>query len=196
MADEQRALKQRIRKEALAARRALTDRESRSRLILANVLALPEVDAAETILIYVDCRSEVQTRTAIPELFSLGKTLVVPWCRDDEHLGLFHLRSLADLKPGRFGIPEPGLEDLADPRRHVAPSQLDLLLLPGVAFDRRGGRLGHGRGYFDRLLAETRLDAFKVGLAFECQLVPQVPIDSHDVRLDAIVTEDRVCRTG
>jgi 5-formyltetrahydrofolate cyclo-ligase len=187
-------LKQRIRKEVLAARRTLSDRESRSGLILANALALPELAAAEVILIYVDCRSEVQTRAAISELLSRGKMVVVPWCRDDKHLGLFHLRSLADLKPGRFGIPEPTPGNLADPGRDVAPSQLDLLLLPGVAFDRRGGRLGHGRGYFDRLLAETRPDAMKAGLAFECQIVPDVPSEPHDMRLDAIVTEVGVYR--
>lgn len=186
--------KQQMRRQALAARRALADRASRSQSVLANATALPEFGTARTILIYVDARSEVRTRTLIAESLADGRTIAVPWCRDGKRLGLFHLRALDELVPGRFGIlePESGLRD--HPSRTIGPASLDLALLPGVAFDRRGGRLGHGRGYFDRLLAELRPDAVRVGLAFECQLVEEVPMGPHDVRLDAIVTERTVYR--
>lgn len=187
-------LKERLRRQALAARRALDDRVSRSRSVLANATSLPEFTAAGTVLIYVDARSEVQTRGTIADSLAGGREIVVPWCRDDQHLGLFRLRSLAELVAGRFGILEPPPDLRVDSRRVVAPAALDLLLLPGLAFDRQGGRLGHGRGYFDRLLADTRQDAVKAGLAFECQLVEEVPMAPHDVRLDVVVTEKGVYR--
>lgn len=187
-------LKQQIRQRTLAARDALTDRGPRSLLVLEHALQLPEFGAAGTVLIYVSARSEVRTRETIAELLADRKSIVVPWCRDDEHLDLFHLHSLQDLVPGRFGILEPRADLRADPHRVIAPTRLDLLLLPGAAFDRRGGRIGYGRGYFDRLLAQTRPDALKAGLAFDCQLVDEVPMGPHDVRLDVVVTEVGVYR--
>jgi 5-formyltetrahydrofolate cyclo-ligase len=73
---------------------------------------------------------------------------------------------------------------------------VDLFVVPGVAFDRAGGRLGHGRGYYDRLLAQARVDAPFVAAAFDCQLVPGVPVTPRDVPVDAIATELALHRTG
>ncbi len=90
-----------------------------------------------------------------------------------------------DLVKGHFGILEPSSSaPVAD------PNGLDLILVPGIAFDREGGRLGRGRGYYDRLLAGA--SAFKVGVCFDSQIVPEVPREPHDIRMDAVVTPSGV----
>lgn len=183
--------KHQLRTEALSRRAAQADKETVSRQILERLFSLPEYQAAETVLFYVDVRGEARTRWVLPDVLSSGKCLVVPYCVGTE-LELFRLRDLSELTAGRFGIlePDPVLRDLSD--RRVAPEELDLLIVPGVAFDRRGGRLGHGFGYYDRLLARTRLRVLKIGLAFECQIVPLVPMEPHDVPLDAVITENGI----
>jgi 5-formyltetrahydrofolate cyclo-ligase len=114
----------------------------------------------------------------------------VPWCHGD-HLRLFLLRDLAELDVGRFGILEPRAVLRERPDRNIDPCELDLLVIPGVAFDRRGGRIGHGRGYFDRLLIEVRESATLIGLAFDCQVFDHVPTEPHDVPMDLVVTESK-----
>lgn len=189
---EQKSL---LRAEVLARRAAQGEKEALSRRIVQRLFSLPAYQSAQTVLFYVDVRSEVRTRWAFPEVLAADKDLVVPYCVGSE-LELFRLRGLEELRPGRFGIlePEPRLRDR--PERKVLPGELDLLIVPGVAFDRTGGRLGHGMGFYDRLLSRIRPEAAKIGLAFECQIVPAVPTEPHDVPLDTIITEVTDSRNG
>lgn len=104
-----------------------------------------------------------------------------------EHLTLHWVDGPASLVKGRFGILEPpDSAPIADVRA------LDLILVPGVAFDHGGGRLGRGRGYYDRLLAGT--PAFKVGVCFDSQIVSKVPCEPHDIRMDAVITPSGMVR--
>lgn len=177
-----------LRGEALSRRNTLLDKDALSRRVIERLVSLPEYQSAGMVLFYVDVRSEVRTRWFFPEVLQAGKRLVVPYC-DGAELKLFRLLDLSELVSGRFGIlePEPKLRD--HPDRGVVPDELDLLLVPGVAFDRTGGRLGHGFGFYDRLLKSAGPGIPKIGLAFACQIVPKVPMEPHDVALDAIVTE-------
>jgi 5-formyltetrahydrofolate cyclo-ligase len=184
--------KQRIRKEAVRRRNGLPGAEALSRRIFQRLAALPEYARARTVMLYLDIRSEVRTRWYLPTLWGEhGKGAVVPYCRAEE-LGLFRVTSLEELAPGTMRIlePRPQWRDRAE--RCVAPDELDLILVPGVAFDRRGGRLGYGRGYYDKLLRRVRPDAAKIALCFECQLFAEIPSLAHDVRMDKVVTEDAV----
>ena len=88
------------------------------------------------------------------------------------------------MAPGTLGILEPRAELLAIPGRRIDAREIDLAMVPGVAFDRRGGRLGRGRGFFDRFLPRLRADALAVGVCFECQLLPEVPMLPGDVFMD------------
>lgn len=180
-----------IRARAMESRRSLSDKERRSCSICDRFAALPAFADDGTVLVYMHIRAEVRTTTLVGRLLESDKRVVVPYCVGDD-LRLFLLSDLAELAPGALGIPEPrqNLRTIAE--KHVEPGELDLLAVPGVAFDRFGGRVGHGRGYFDRLLRHIRPDAFSAGLAFECQLFDQVPMEPHDVPLDAVVTEDAV----
>lgn len=180
-----------IRARALQRRRNLTDKDRRSVAICTRFCALPRYLDAAAVLIYMHTGDEVRTADLLAHLLQEGKRAVVPYCAGDT-LKLYHLTDLSELSPGVLGILEPKAALRSVAARHVMPEELDLLAVPGVAFDRTGGRVGHGRGYFDRLLRHLRADALSVGIAFECQLFDRVPMESHDVPLGGIVTEDAV----
>jgi 5-formyltetrahydrofolate cyclo-ligase len=182
--------RQQLRDDARRARHALVDREERSRQIIERLFALPEFEAAAVVLFYVHVRTEVQTQPAMPAADAHGKKIVVPYCCGDR-LELFHWQSPEDLAPATFGILEPRPELIADPSRRVSPSEIDLVLVPGLVFDLTGHRLGYGRGFYDRLLAELAARTTRVGLAFDCQVVPQLPPKPHDQQVNQIVTECR-----
>ena len=187
-ADELVKRKQELRIEALAARRRQENKTELSREIGRRLLALPEYAAAATVMFYVHRPVEVHTQPLLISARQTGKRVVVPYCTGGR-LALFLLESPDELAPGVLGILEPiaALRDRAG--RSVAPSELDLVVTPGVAFDRRGGRLGHGKGYYDALLTHVRPEAPLVGLAFECQLLPEVPMLPHDVYMNQVITE-------
>ncbi|MCA9172915.1 MAG: 5-formyltetrahydrofolate cyclo-ligase [Planctomycetales bacterium] len=183
--------KREIREQAHAARKAQERKDEISRDIVARFMALPEYDAAETVMFYIDVRAEVRTRHDLENALQSGKRIVVPYCVDGE-LELFHLESMEELETGMYKILEPkaALREL-DAKR-VDVKQLDLIMVPGVAFDRHGGRTGHGKGYYDKLLQHARLDTPLIALAFECQLFDEIPVDQHDIYMDKVVTEAAV----
>jgi 5-formyltetrahydrofolate cyclo-ligase len=187
-----RQRKQLIREQAHAARNAQPDKEELSRRIVATFMSLPEYVAAQTVMFYIDVRSEVRTRHALPEALQSGKTIVVPWCNDRGELELFRLADMNELAVGMYKILEPKPELRHMPDKVAVPTDLDLVMVPGVAFDRSGARMGHGKGYYDKLLQHARADAPLVALAFECQLFPEIPTATHDIFMDRIITESAV----
>jgi 5-formyltetrahydrofolate cyclo-ligase len=184
--------KQQIREQAHANRNAQPDKDALSQRICATFAALPEYAAAGTVLFYVDVRSEVRTRHYLPTALTHGKKIVVPWCNDQGELELFHLENMDELSIGMYRILEPRPELRQLSHKQLAPHELDLVMVPGVAFDRTGARMGHGKGYYDKLLQHARADAPLVALAFECQLFPEIPTAAHDIFMDKIITEKAV----
>jgi 5-formyltetrahydrofolate cyclo-ligase len=180
--------KTRLRREILARRDAEPGRPVRSRAIVEQLLELPAYGAAALISAFVGVGSEVDTLPFIESALASGKRVAVPWV-NGRTLRLFDLRNVGELAPAPFGLLEPPPELRADPARDVEPAEIDLFVVPGVAFDRHGGRLGHGRGYYDGLLARARPDAAFVATAFDCQMVERVPMTARDVPIHAIVTE-------
>jgi 5-formyltetrahydrofolate cyclo-ligase len=181
-----------LRRTVLARRDAL-DPASRARLsrsALARLQALDAFRAARAVLGFASFGSELDTRPFLEEVLASGRTLVLPRVdREARRLVLFRVARLeTDLRPGVWGIPEP------DPARcgPAAPAEIDFILMPGVAFDPDGGRLGYGAGYYDRLLASwpSRLPPL-VAVAFELQIVPAVPVLAGDHRVDLVVTDSR-----
>ena len=184
--------KQQIREQAHANRNRQENKDELSRRICETFMALPEYAAARTVMFYIDVRSEVRTRQALPAALESGKRIVVPWCNDRGELELFHLTDMSELAVGMYKILEPKPELRSLPAKQVRAEELDLVMVPGVAFDRRGGRMGHGKGYYDKLLQHARPDAPLVALAFECQLFPEIPVAAHDIFMDKIITEAAV----
>ncbi|HTI52493.1 MAG TPA: 5-formyltetrahydrofolate cyclo-ligase [Planctomycetaceae bacterium] len=182
-------LKKRIREQAHENRRNQEHKDELSRAICAKFFALPEYARARTVMFYVDVRTEVRTRDDLATALTHNKTIVVPWCNDQGELELFRLESMDDLALGMYKILEPRQELRALPERQVDVAALDLVMVPGVAFTREGARMGHGKGYYDKLLEHARPDVPLVALAFECQLFPEIPTQPHDVFMDKIITE-------
>lgn len=181
-----------LREEAHSRRRAQVDKDPLSRQIMARFFELPAWQSARTVMLYLDVRAEVRTRHDLPAALASGKKIVVPWCNDQGELELFHLESLDELAVGMYKILEPKPELRQLPHKQVAVEELDLIMVPGVAFDRSGARMGHGKGYYDKLLEHARLDTPLVALAFECQLFPEIPVQPHDIYMDQIITEAAV----
>lgn len=189
--DELGRRKQEIRTAAHAARKAQTDKDDVSKRITDAVLELPEYQNAKCVMWYVDVRDEARTRHALPAAVASDKEIVIPFCVDGE-LELFHLESMDELSQGMYGILEPR-EELRDVVAKRFPvERLDLILVPGVAFDAEGGRTGHGKGYYDKLLENARPDTPLVSMAFECQIFDEIPMQSHDIYMDKVVTEEKV----
>lgn len=184
--------KNELRKQAHAARNAQENKDELSRRIVGAFMALPEYAVAETVMFYIDVRSEVRTRHDLELALQSGKKVVVPWCNAEGELELFHLESMDELEVGMYRILEPKAELRLLEQKQVPVEQLDLIMVPGVGFDVRGGRMGHGKGYYDKLLEHARKDTPLIALAFECQIFEEIPVAPHDVFMDKIITEDRI----
>jgi 5-formyltetrahydrofolate cyclo-ligase len=181
--------KKEIRAQAHERRNAQENKDELSREICARFVALPEYVRAQTVMYYIDVRSEVRTRHDLPQALTQGKKIVVPWCNDQGELELFHLENMNELAIGMYKILEPAPALRLLKAKQVKAQELDLIMVPGVAFDRSGARMGHGKGYYDKLLQHARPDAPLAALAFECQLFPEIPTASHDIFMDSIITE-------
>lgn len=185
-------MKQFIRELARKNRVAQKNKDALSLEICKKFTALPAYAAAKTVMWYVDAGSEVRTRHTLPEALTHGKRVVVPWCVvETNELELFLLEDMSELVEGAYKILEPKEELRQLPAKKVQPEQLDLVMVPGTAFDLRGGRMGQGKGYYDRLLARARPDAPLVAMGFDCQIFEEIPAAPHDVFMDFVLTETR-----
>jgi len=164
-------------------------RDLTSATIISLLEALPIFQRAQIIQTYVALRHEVDTHELIRRLLRAGKQVAAPKVERGKELQQYFVKDFSELKPGAFGILEPP----ADPSRLAPPEQFDLVLVPGLAFDRAGHRLGAGKGYYDRFLAQIK--APKIALAFAFQIVAQIPLEAHDQRVDVIVTEKEIIHT-
>lgn len=186
MTEEQRRI---LRQKILAARdeMAPAQRQEKSAAIRAALLGLKPLRRAETLLVYMNFRSEVETLDLIEELLAADKRVVVPRTKvSGKRLELFLLRNPElDLRPGYQDIPEP------NPTRcpTVAGSEIEAVIVPGSVFDRQGGRLGYGGGYYDRFLAADAPQALRIGIAFDLQVVERLPLLPHDQPLHRLITE-------
>jgi 5-formyltetrahydrofolate cyclo-ligase len=182
-----------LRRAAYDARNAQKNKDKASAAAVGALMQLPEYQAAKTALWYLDCRSELRTRQAIPSAIESGKKIVVPYCTVDDFgankLGLWWLRSMDELVVGKWNILEPPRDRWEDPERVFDVEQLDIVIVPGVAFSRGGGRMGNGQGYYDRLLDRVRPDCPLVALCYESQLFDNLIVGPHDVFMDKVVTE-------
>ena len=181
-----------MRSQAHANRNDQKNKDELSRRIVGAFMSLPEYATADTVMFYVDVRSEVRTRHDLAQALQTGKKIVVPWCNDDGELELFHLENMDELEIGMYRILEPRQDLRHLPEKQVAVESLDLIMVPGVGFDSRGARMGHGKGYYDKLLEHARPDTPLVALAFECQMFEEIPVAEHDVFMDAIITEEGI----
>jgi 5-formyltetrahydrofolate cyclo-ligase len=180
-------MKTALRAEARARLRALSaeQRVFAGAEIAQRVWTLPRIAAARTLLLYAALPSEVPTGAIAAEARRRGIVTVYPRCLPvSGEMALHPLDTEEAMRPGAHGILEP------DPAcRALAPAEIDAALVPGLAWDRAGGRLGRGAGYYDRLLTHPDWRGLTCGLFFAAQEVEAVPLDPWDVRIHFVVTE-------
>ena len=160
-------------------------------VILESLINWKVFKKAGVIHAFISMPDEPDTRPIIEHCWSSGKKIAVPVVLPDT-FDLFHseIKSFDDLASGINETQEPSPER----RIKMNPESFDLVIVPGVAFDTQGGRLGHGKGYYDRFLEGT--SAFRLALAFECQLLETVPTELHDVPMNAILSESGIVETS
>ncbi|RKX60473.1 MAG: 5-formyltetrahydrofolate cyclo-ligase [Thermodesulfobacteriota bacterium] len=163
-----------------------------SETIIYRLRGLEEYRSSRMPLIYVSFRSEVETHQLIKERLNSGLEVAIPKTDvKNRQLETYLLEDWGkDLRPGAYGILEPDAEAAS----LIQPSQIDLAVVPGSVFDRKCGRYGYGGGYFDRFLSIKAPQAIRIGLAFSLQLLPEIPLKTHDQRMDIIVTESEILR--
>jgi 5-formyltetrahydrofolate cyclo-ligase len=158
------------------------DLEVRNKSIQEHIINFEPVKKATHIAIYAALADEVQTRTIFESLIKSNKKLYLPKLNSCKKMNFFEVSSWADLEEFNHGILEP-----VDDTGPVTMDLLDIMLIPGRAFDKNLHRLGRGGGYYDRFLQSSNI--LKIGLAFEFQVLDQLVIDEHDIAMDALVTE-------
>ncbi|MCD6414691.1 MAG: 5-formyltetrahydrofolate cyclo-ligase [Candidatus Diapherotrites archaeon] len=185
------ATKKFLRKRTLK-KRKLTAREEldqKVKSIHEKLLEQPEWKNAKTVMLYVSIGSEVDTRRLLERLLREKRKRVVVPVVEGEKLSAVLLDKLDKLKKNELGVPEP-----VDTKR-IPPEEIDLIAVPGVAFTKKGHRLGLGGGYFDRFLREVyekKPETPTIGLAFECQIKRWLPKEPHDQKVKKVITEKRV----
>ena len=187
-------MKRALKHEIFEKRKVLSkdDVKEKSLKIKENLFSLEEFKKAKNIMFYVSFGNEVGTREAIKELLAKReKTVAVPYVLENYPiLQLSELKNFDWLEPKTFGILEP--KELYI--REFNYEKLDLVIVPGIVFDKKGYRIGYGHGYYDRFLKILKKDVKKIGLAFELQVVDEIPEEEHDVPVDIIITEKRILK--
>jgi 5-formyltetrahydrofolate cyclo-ligase len=196
VSEEKRALRRVVR--AARDARSPAQRAAASRAVAARLAALPELAAARRLVAYAATPREVDLDDWLRQRLADGTELYLPWvaadARDGPGVRLARVTDLAELAPGWRGLREPRH---AAGEQGVDPAVADAAVVPGLAFDPQGMRLGQGGGHLDRLLAALRPGALVVGVAFDVQVVDgPLPEEPHDVRMDIVVTEHRVLRAA
>jgi len=160
---------------------------TKSSQIKKRVFDLKEFKQAKTVLFYVSYDNEVYTHDMIKESMLMGKRVVVPKSDTNNNtLLLSKLTKWDDLELGAYTILEPKKEVF----KEISINSIDFAIVPGVVFDEKGHRIGHGKGYYDRLL--KNVSCTSIGLSFELQLVNTISAEKHDIKVDKIVTEKRI----
>ena len=185
--------KQQLRDQMIARRATLSDADRRraGEVLAERIANLPAFATAERIFTYAHFGTELPTDALWITIMDAGKQLVLPVVVGDGVRLVITTDPAIQLTPGLWGIPEPSPDDPG-----LSSQEVDLFLLPGLAFSANGGRLGYGKGYMDRMLEDT--NGARLGVAFDFQVVPQVPCGPQDQTLDGVVTPDRtiLCAGG
>ena len=182
-------MKQALRTALVQIRNEMSSREvqEKSSDIQKKVLSLSAFQQATTIGCYFPYGNEVRTHSIIQQSLKQEKTIGLPACHPTENIfSMYAISSLSDVRVGKHDImePQPKKEKFLDPQI------LDVIIVPGVGFDKQGNRLGHGRAYYDNFLPQT--PAIKIGLCYNFQLVKSIPVESHDITMEYVITEDEI----
>jgi len=174
--------KQELRKLIRTEKRCFSQQElaEASLSVVSRLAEHPRVRAAQVVMMYYSLPDEVNTHSLIDRLAAEGKTIVLPVVVGEGIMRLCRYEGSESLRQGAYGIMEPAGEPF------TAIDTIDLIVVPGMAFDPQGHRLGRGKGYYDRFLA-TVPQAYKIGACFDFQKKPLIPTDAHDACMDEVI---------
>ena len=176
-----------IRKKMKEERSKLSNlqKEKLDNSVFQKVIESEEYNKANSIFIFVSYGSEVDTHRIIKKALKDGKNICVPKViSKKDGMVAVRVHDFSELKSGAYGILEP-----EDTKYKVQESSIDLCYIPGVAFDKRGGRVGYGGGYYDRFFKKLREDSKKIALAYKFQVLDEVPMEEHDMFIDGIISD-------
>lgn len=186
-----RERKSRTRQALRERKDAMTPEERREKSLRACAHIAERIRDGETVMVYSSKEKEVNTGPLIAVLLERGNPVVVPIIvKEDVSLRLSYLEDVGVLVPSTFGVPEPIGSEIP-----ATGEEVDTIILPMLGFDRRGGRIGYGAGYYDRFLERNR-HLRKIGVAFARQECEDLPVDENDIPMDLIITEDGVVYEG
>jgi 5-formyltetrahydrofolate cyclo-ligase len=167
------------------------ERRAKSERVAHSVLGLPEVTRARVVMVFLALPDEVDTQPLIDDLWEQGKVLAVPHTDlEGGNLLAVRLDRGAALRAGALGVREPQVQE------PLPLAAVEVVILPGQAFDREGHRLGRGKGFYDRFLQQKECTALRVAVAFSRQVLAELPHGANDARVDVLVTEEEVLRFG
>ena len=171
------------------ARLTKKERSEKAKAIEKRLFSFSDFQKGQVIMFFVGMADEVDTRNMVARALNVGKTVALPRTYiKSGSFKAFEIKSLVELVPGTYGILEPP-ETLP-----IAPARIDFIVVPARAYDRRGNRLGRGKGFYDRFLAEKDLTAVRCGVAFDCQIFSHLAHSQFDEPVDIIITESEVIR--
>jgi len=175
--------KQRIRSKILLKLKTQKEEERiyKSSIVKDKLFKTREFKKAKIVMFYVSCVGEVETKDMIKQAQKFGKIIVAPTCAKNRMLKPCFFEKGARLIRGPYGIREPVT------RSCINPKKIDLVVAPGLAFDRRGHRLGRGKGYYDRFLKKMPAKTPCIGLAFDFQILPAIPTTDQDVNVNKVI---------
>jgi len=178
-----------LREQVLEKRKSISKEEvhEKSLKIFENLFSLKEVSEAQNVALYISFNNEVETRQIIEKLWKIGKNVFVPVVENGS-FSFAKLTSFENLRENQFGILGPCEKEIIDPK------EIDLFVVPGLAFDSSGNRLGWGKGYYDIFFNKNKISAKKIGLAFELQIVEKISHKPHDVKMDFLLTNTEIYR--
>ena len=160
-------------------------KEKYDKVIFDKVISNPMYLNAKVLFVYVSYENEVNTHEIINHSLLSGKIVCVPKViSNDMGMAAIEIKNFNELTPGAYGILEPS----SHKGIVIAPEKIDMTILPGLAFDKLGGRLGYGGGFYDRYLSATRNDSNKIALGYNFQLVDKVPTEDFDIPIDDVIT--------
>lgn len=183
--------KDELRRRMRGMRRALTAREQEeaAQSVLTQIERFAPFQQARTVMAYMAVRGELSLAPVTQAILKSGKTLALPRCEAPGMMTARRIAAFSELERGAYGLPEP-----AESCEILAGDQIDLILVPGTAFDAQGRRLGQGGGYYDRFLIKTR--ALRVGVCHDAALLDCVPAQAHDLNMDYILMPGGIISCG
>ena len=179
--------KEELRKKYINLRKSINNKEEKSKIIASKLLSFDVLKNANVVAIYVSMEEEVSTHEIINYFLSMSKIVCVPLIKMDGSMKFIRIDSMKNLKENKFGILEPENDS-------VVIKNIDIIIMPGVCFDRYGNRIGFGKGYYDRYLKDNE-KIIKIALAFSEQVIKdKIFSENHDIKYDYLITEKEIIR--